>query len=327
MTASSEPQHRPREPRLDLRPYVPGDEEAIVELFHASFGQTIGLDFWRWRFRDNPAGPGIIELAWDGDRLAAHYAVSPVLLTVGGERVASALSGTTMTHPDYRGLGLFVTLARRVYDRMREQGFGLVWGFPNANSHRGFVDHLGWTDIYEVPMLRRRVDGGGPLPSVDGVRELDDFDGRFEELWERVESGYAVAARRTLAYLRWRFRDNPVERYRIAAAVRDGTVAGYGVFKRYRDEMQVVDLLGRDETVAADVVAAVTRTAAEEGASSVALWVNVGHPLHRRLERLGFRNGEPVTYFGGLPLQPELLDRGICDYAGWHLTLGDSDVF
>lgn len=56
----------------------------------------------------------------------------------------TGLSGTTMTHPEYRGKGLFPVLARSTYARMKAANMAMVWGFPNAMSHRGFVRNLNW---------------------------------------------------------------------------------------------------------------------------------------------------------------------------------------
>ena len=139
---------------LDFRPYTSGDEGAIGALFADSFGRDLGADYWRWRYLDNPVGNPMIELAWDGDVLAAHYAVSPVLLKFKGADVLAGLSMTTMTSPAYRGRGLFPLMAERLYERMAAEGYDLVFGFPNRQSHRIFVRDLKWTDLSPVPMLK-----------------------------------------------------------------------------------------------------------------------------------------------------------------------------
>jgi hypothetical protein len=61
--------------------------------------------------------------------------------------------------------------------------------------------------------------------------------------------------------------------------------------------------------------------------SAVSLWLNVSHPLHWRLEKVGFRNSEPITYFVGRVLQPALSEAIVLDYRNWYLTMGDSDVY
>jgi len=46
-----------------IKPYLEGDEKHILELFGLSFGgRQMSLPYWKWRFQDNPAGHGVIEL-------------------------------------------------------------------------------------------------------------------------------------------------------------------------------------------------------------------------------------------------------------------------
>ncbi len=313
---------------LESRLYQPGDEKHILQLFRSSYARELDERFWAWRFRHSPAGEGVIYLSWDGHVLAAHYAVTPVLLRVNGQYWLTGLSGTTMTHPDYRGRGLFPDLAQRTYAYMAETGMGLVWGFPNALSHRGFVRNLNWVDIYEIPTLRLSLQGRSLPPPGDQVIEMEELDAHFDRLWNQVRDDCPIIARRDRQHLQWRYVENPAERYRILAHVEDESLLGYAVFKRYQNELQIVDLLTvQDVNVGLGLVSRVAHIALEESAASVSLWLNVTHPLHHALEKWGFGNGEPITYLGGLALQPDLPADDLYDFRNWYLTMGDSDVF
>jgi hypothetical protein len=314
---------------LETRTFQLGDEVHVLELFRQSYGRDLSGPYWAWRFRDNPAGPGIIYLSWDGGALAAHYAVSPVVLRVSGRDFLGALSGTTMTHPGYRGLKLFPRLARTTYNHMTQAGMAMVWGFPNLFSHRGLIRDLNWVDIYEVPALRLPLTPGLSLPAPAGkVVELEQFDGRFDHLWGWVKDDYSVIAQRDQKHLQWRYAHHPGGQYRILAYVDAKDVLGYAVLKRFHTELQVVDLLtSQDINVGLHLISRAAQIAVENSALALSLWLNVTHPLHHTLEKLGFRNGEPVTYFGGLVLQPDLPEASLYDFRQWYLTMGDSDVF
>lgn len=315
---------------LQTKSYQPGDEAAILNLFRQSYGgRELPLSFWQWRFRDNPAGPGLIELSWDGDVLAAHYAVTSVALRIEGRDWLAGLSGTTMTHPDYRGRGLFPILARSTYARMAAGGMALVWGFPNTQSHRGFARDLNWLDIDEVPMFRLPLEPRPPALNVPSqICQVASADARFDRLWLKTRDDYAILGRRDAAHLNWRYVTNPTEQYQLIAYVEGAEVLGYAVLKRYQTEVQIVDLLiGRQAIeVGEGLVAYAIRQAAATNATAVSLWLNVTQPLHHALEKLGFRPDGPVTYLGGLGLQPELGDH-LYDIRRWHVTMGDSDVF
>jgi GNAT superfamily N-acetyltransferase len=146
-----------------IRPYQPGDEYKIVALFKQVFNAEMPIEYWRWRFGDgNPWGSTIV-VAMDGDTMAAHYAVSHQNVTYHGRlpcsdelehTVLTAQSMTTMTHPDYRGQGLFVKCARMCFEMAKEDGVKLVWSFPNKNSEKTFYGTLGWKRLGNVGLTR-----------------------------------------------------------------------------------------------------------------------------------------------------------------------------
>lgn len=87
----------------------------------------------------------------------AFYGVIPTLLWHEGKSIIAAQSADTMTHPDYRGLGLFVKLANHTYTLCKLEGVRLVFGFPNQNSLPGFMNKLNWhsnelMERFEVPV-------------------------------------------------------------------------------------------------------------------------------------------------------------------------------
>lgn len=75
---------------------------------------------------------------------AAFYGVFPVFAEYEERKILIAQSGATMTHTNHRKKGLFYELGRKTYELARNEGIAFVYGFPNANSHRGLIK-LGWT--------------------------------------------------------------------------------------------------------------------------------------------------------------------------------------
>lgn len=315
---------------LEIRPYQPGDEGAILQLFEQSFGRPMGLDYWNWRFRDNPATGPAISLAWDGGKLAAHYAVSPVVMQIAGEPRLTALSMTTMTHPDFRGQGLFVRLASDLYDRLQQQGYFMVWGFPNDQSHRGFVRDLAWRDIGEIPMFQSDLSSLREQPRAsDAVQELLGFDARADRLWSTICSDYDLSVQRDRRFLDWRYSLNPQNKYRILGYSQGDELLGYVVFKSYQAEVDIVDVLAvEDRSIGVELVRGVMALALqEEGARGLNMWQPFRYGLHLELEKLGFRNGSPVTYLGARLLNKVRVSLDVTDLRRWHFSMGDSDVF
>jgi GNAT superfamily N-acetyltransferase len=111
-----------------------------------------------WRYRDNPVGTVVGADAWDGERLAAHYAVCPLEAVIEGRVIRGLLSLNTATHPDYQGRGLFSRLAESAYAQGAAAGYEFVVGVANANSTPGFLRRLGFQDCgrLEAGILGRR---------------------------------------------------------------------------------------------------------------------------------------------------------------------------
>lgn len=315
---------------LEIRPYQPGDESAILQLFEEIFKKPMALDYWNWRFRDNPVIGPSISLAWDGERLAAHYAVSPVMMQISGESRLTALSMTTMTHPNYRGQGLFMRLASDIYVRLQRQGCVLVWGFPNGQSHRGFIRDLNWRNIGEIPMLQMDLNGLRSMPSDarGTVIELNNFDSRVDQLWSTICPNYKLSIQRNQKFMNWRYGLNPQNKYRILACCHGDELLGYVVFKSYGTDFDIVDILTIDDRlIGVDLVRGVIDLALEMGAMSLNMWEPLHSKFHLELEKLGFRNGSPVTYFGARVLNETGLSLDVADLRNWHFSMGDSDVF
>lgn len=122
------------------------DLEAYVELFAACFpgASKFSIDYLHWLYLDNPSGRVIGFDAFDGSRLAAHYALIPVEVEVKGHRALASWSLNTATHPNYQGQGLFTKLAEKTYEAAHDRGCIGVIGVANQNSTHGFVKKLGF---------------------------------------------------------------------------------------------------------------------------------------------------------------------------------------
>lgn len=122
-----------------------GELDQLVILQNEVYKER-GLVFTKEEFRhwyiDNPSGRAISFNAFDGDKMVAHYVCIIKKMLIGGRVVNGILSMATVTHPDYRGRGLFKTLAKMTYDCARDNGYEFVIGVANANSFPGFMKYF-----------------------------------------------------------------------------------------------------------------------------------------------------------------------------------------
>lgn len=116
-------------------------------------GLVFKTDNFKHWYVDNPYGPAVSFDAFDGEKMVAHYVCVTKKMIIDNQVVDGLLSMDTVTHPDYRGRGLFKTLAKMTYDYAREHGFKFVIGVANANSFPGFMKYFPFQSVGQLDFL------------------------------------------------------------------------------------------------------------------------------------------------------------------------------
>lgn len=166
---------------MELTPVrcIEDNYESYVRLFSECFPgvKKYNRNYLEWLYRANPDGEVVGFDAWDGERLAAHYACVPARAEVSGLDVRVLLSLNTATSPQYQGRGLFTKLAEATYAKAISLGYDCVYGVANANSTPGFTRKLNFQLV-------------GPLRAAIGIGSLAiDFSKtetiNFKRLWSQ----------------------------------------------------------------------------------------------------------------------------------------------
>ena len=140
-----------------VRPYREGDEEFLLDLYEIATGKRIDLQSWKWLFQDNPTGKGHTWLAEYKGKLIGQYAIIPMRMYIHNKPIYAMQSLDTMTHPDYRKQGIFITLARIAYEYAESRGFDLLYGFPNNISLHGFLKYLDFFVLDNLKTMTRPI--------------------------------------------------------------------------------------------------------------------------------------------------------------------------
>lgn len=281
----------PRTPRTwTVRPGTAEDAPALRELFQVVFGHDRGEEHHSWKFDANPAGPPVLAVAEDEGRLVGQYALWPVRLAVGSEVLLGAQSLDTMTHPDYRGQGMFTTLAKEAMTFAADRGVEVLFGFPNSASYPGFVTKLDWDHTGDVPH-HSRVLRPSSHPRVPG------WAGRAADLAARlIPSGPRGGARvgpadpealaalhaehgptqgcrvdRTVEYLTWRLAPGFGRAYEwivVGDGARPDAIAVWGR-DLATDRAVLAELVGSTPHAMSVALAGVIARAAEAGRSEL----------------------------------------------------------
>ena len=171
---------------IEIRPTdtsAPG-LQAVAALLRRRFPRAaqVSAAYLAWTYRDNPEGPAIAFDAWDGARLVAHFAATPLRARIEGSEERGLLMQHAATDPGYEGRGLFKALVERALAEGARRGFGHALVLANANSRFAFAERLGFRMIRSLDV--RIGIGAGPEPQ-----------GRSTASWERVWEPRSLAWR------------------------------------------------------------------------------------------------------------------------------------
>jgi hypothetical protein len=305
---------------LDRRSYEVNLDKLVV-LFKKSFNRQISSQFFKWRYLGNPMNELLICAEKDGESFISNYSASPVMMNGNNKVVKSALSMTTMTDPDYAGQGLFPKLAKELYEYMGTLNYEMIWGFPNINSHRGFINKLEWINVYEIPTMKLFQ-----IPkNIERVEVTTDNNFDLDYIIpEPIANGIFVI--KDKSYLKWRYLNHPFNSYENVVLIHENVVTSFCVIKEYQGSLDIIDFQAKDPDEGYMLLLQVIHLASVKNLTTINCWAPRHHFMHTLCEKLGFVNKEPITYLGFKNISggKELIS---CNYSDWYLQMGDSDVF
>ena len=115
---------------IQIRSYNSGDDEALVnfltDIFNGwpKFDLPHGsLEYWRWKYRDNPLNKMIIGLAIHNDEIIGSRHSLMQKLKIGKELFLSTSGLDIAVHRDFRGMG--ISSKMRAHDLEVEKAAGV----------------------------------------------------------------------------------------------------------------------------------------------------------------------------------------------------------
>ena len=253
---------------LTVRHSRDDDLDFLRDLYQACWGSEKRNCFERtrhWLHRMNPGKrkewPELLVLESAGYPVGASTCIYAKLMVQGQVHDHFWVSDI-MVHPDHRGTATGYVLAKKVVEMSdsflssgfpvirsvplwrrvcRQTGLQEVGGFgplvlPLSSTY--FLQHRAqgrWistlADLVVRPALSlyRRIKSVGAPPSRRcRIQEIERFDGRITNFFQRVGPGYPILVVRDAPYLNWRYADSPDREYRkLIAEDPDGELLGY----------------------------------------------------------------------------------------------------
>ena len=344
--------------------------DELVSLARIEYGdaEMSNKAYLRWQYVENPAGKAIVVVARaDNGALAGQYVVIPLDFRLDGQLGKGSLSLNTLTHPDYRGQGLFTKMANETYDVCKSEGLNITLGFPNKNSYPGFVrklqfQHIGNATVMfrplrpiailrHLPKLRSAPKYASPkcliqssqIPSDKGglsVTELcldSDADAYDAMISTQRHPNFCVS--RGAFFARWRYNAIPTRQYRAFKVDGCKEMLATCVVRQRRVKgiecVFIVDLqLGHDtaaEPAAHMLIQSVLSFYRSAGVALAGILVNKGTILYKLSKSLWFRPMPSRLLPHDAPIivrrNAPTLGDEMFDIRQWDFAFGDYDVF
>jgi len=343
-----------------VRPYRPGDEQGINNLFNKLFNKGRTIDDWNWQYRDNPAVTDVAHWVFVVEKdgiIVGHYATMPVVMKWGKKRIYACHGADTMLDSSAKaGIKVLRDLFKANASASAEHSaFG--YGYPNELSYRTVKRLFGYKDLgnmvpfYKRLSLRNAIKKRFPAmpspvvwlahklgqaiyrpslkPGKYTIEEVFGFDSSADRLWDELEGQFYFAVIRDSVYLNWRYRGRG---YTIFIVKEGNVLMGHIVVKmdRIGDHKvgYIIDILSKKET-AALIIKRAFRFFIEKDADYCLCAMGSGGPMARYLIEAGFEGDKgfdviPVVYVNWTPEMEGDLAKGIDLF---HLTYGDTDGF
>ena len=253
---------------IRVRPYRPGDESSILELFELVFDVKRDPGIWNWQFRDGPVGVHSYVGQRDDGEIVSQFCSIPVRVRVRDRDVVFGQMVDSMVHPSFRGSlkkkGLFATTVDTYVERyghLEEEV--IMMGLPNPEAYRIGKKLCGYVPMIKTYLHRKPVIPDPTLPALPEdarfrhteftVRLVDRFGPDHDEFFARLAPRHFAITHRDALHLNWRYADNPQWNYTIVElrTKSDGVLQGYAVTRE--DWLEEYDFIIADWFVDADV--------------------------------------------------------------------------
>ncbi|MCZ8133155.1 MAG: GNAT family N-acetyltransferase [Steroidobacteraceae bacterium] len=318
-----------------LRPATPDDAAAVGALL----GQPYKPSLWHWQFaslRQPSAQPLVAEA---GGQVVGFNGVLPVLVRLDGAEREAAWSCDFVVDPERRRLGIGRRLKQALQDR-----HPLLMAFGISAAGDAVHGRLGWQQYVPAQTLTLLNTWSGPRQGAKrllqhaarlvGARSRWRHRGgtvdegpadsapwaELDALWNRVRHGYPNAVVRDARYLRWRYSEHPLGRYRAIYVRRDTCLAAVGFAWCTADRAVLADFLG--ERTDREAKLALVRAFVQFGRHSRLLSCTTSDgELQECLRAFGFQalGTRPLRFNIRLP------DGHSTRATDWFLMGGDSD--
>jgi hypothetical protein len=221
--------------------------EMLIPLMKDCFGMDVNIEYFQWKYVQNPAGSfiGFVAIETETNEVGAYYGVIPQNFLVDGIEKTIYQSCDTMTHSTHRRRGLFKMLATECYKYLAEKDQLFVFGFGGAQSTPGFLK-FGWKQVFNFkyyfkPSLACRLNFVRSLKRDNFIENIDIQN--LDNFLNNIKfPNNSISSFRTSKHISWRTK-NPNYSYKIIVYKPMESIQGYVIYYINSNKLILFDFL------------------------------------------------------------------------------------
>jgi hypothetical protein len=319
---------------FNIRKFRDDDEIKVLELWKLTFNQEINQALWRWKYFDNPYPQALLLCESENDEILALYGGIPFKGSRNGKAVVMVQLMDIMSHPDFRGKGLFARTGKIFFEIFcGKNSAEILYGFPGKFHFELGKRILGYTPLESrVTYLKGET---GVLASKKrrsflSIKKIENPGSQFDRLWEKCRVDYPYAVVRQSEFLRWRFCRHPEKKYEIFClkGMFSKEIEGYAVLHLKEDAAILVDMLfPKSEKNIAVFFSKIAHMLRSRGLLQIETWLPGGHFLKTVAMAAGFEeHDEPLGIISTIKTFDHSPNTKWIDNNLFY-TMADSDLF
>jgi len=120
---------------VKFRLALENDYKRINDFYNFMYKSNRTIEQFYWEFHHGAFGKSIYVIAEDDGKIIGTNCVIPIdLITADGKIIRSGKSEDTLVDPKYRGQKIFYKIYDYLFEKSKEQGIQVIWGFTSAKK-------------------------------------------------------------------------------------------------------------------------------------------------------------------------------------------------
>ena len=237
---------------------------------------------FEWLYRANPDGLARSWFACHGtsDQIVGVVSVFPRSMWLGAHLKLCGQVGDFATAASHRSLGPSLMMQRATFEPVNDGTWSFCYDCPPHDAGMSTFRRLGMKTNCEMwryalllridRKLQRYLGRSSRVPTAVGnlilglylsqrkkvnSLEITEHTGPFGEEFSRLDSAVkeegVIRAARSAAHLNWRYREDPLQYFKVLTARQKGELIAYIVFCVVGETVTIVDLFGTELPTAA----------------------------------------------------------------------------